>query len=304
MIVYRELASLERDLGIPARTLYAVSNQLSRHYHSVRIPKKSGGERQLSVPDETLKFIQRRITEVLLAHMPISSFATAYRYGGSTRRNARPHVGQAQLLKLDIHDFFGSVLYSAVKDKAFPAAIYAENLRVLLTMLCYHRDALPQGAPSSPAISNIILRDFDERVGHWCGEHNIRYTRYCDDLSFSGRFDAKEVHDFVQLELRREGYFLNERKTRHTRSGQRQMVTGILVNEGLSIPAEYRRALRQELRFCQKFGTAGHLAHLELPYTEEEYLQKLLGRVNYVLWAMPGNEEMRQYRDWLKEQLR
>lgn len=304
MIVYRELASLERDLGIPAQRLYAVSNQLSRHYHSVTIPKRGGGERQLSVPDHTLKFIQQRITEVLLVHMPISSYATAYRCGGSTVRHALPHVEQPQLLQLDIHDFFGSVLYSAVKDKAFPTEIYAENLRVLLTMLCYHQDALPQGAPSSPAISNILLRDFDERVGRWSKIKHVAYTRYCDDMSFSGVFDAKEVRRFVQQELRREGYFLNERKTHLTYPGQRQIVTGIVVNHGLSIPADYRRALRQELYFCQKYGVPEHLAHLNLPYSEQEYLQKLLGRVNYVLSVMPNNKEIKQHRDWLQNKLK
>ena len=303
MIVYRELASLVRDLGISAQSLYAVSNQLSRHYHSVTIPKRGGGERPLGVPDHTLKFIQRRITEVLLMHMPISPYATAYRYGGSTARNALPHIGKHQLLQLDIHNFFGSVLYSTVKDKVFPTEIYAENLRVLLTMLCYHQDALPQGAPSSPAISNILLRDFDERVGQWCGERHIAYTRYCDDMSFSGVFDAKEVLCFVQQELQREGYYLNERKTHLTHPGQRQMVTGIVVNQGLSIPADYRRMLRQELHFCQKYGVHEHLAHLNLSCSEREYLQKLLGRVNYVLSVMPEKREMQQYRRWLLDQL-
>lgn len=303
MIVYRELSSLERDLGISARTLYAVSNQLSRHYHNVTIPKKDGGERHLSVPDETLKFIQRRITEVLLAHMPISLYATAYRYGGSALRNARPHQGKAQLLRLDIHDFFGSVLYSRVKETAFPAEIYAQPLQILLTMLCYHQDALPQGAPSSPAISNILLRDFDERVGRWCGERGICYTRYCDDLCFSGVFDPKELTEHVQTELRQEGFFLNPRKTCHMRAGQRQMVTGIVVNHRLSVPADYRRALRQELHFCHRFGVGEHLRRLGLPYQKQEYLRKLLGRVNYVLSVSPDNAALQREREWLRSQL-
>lgn len=109
MIVYRELSSLERDLGIPAKTLYAVSNSLSRHYRMVSIPKKTGGARNLMVPDTVLKTIQRRISDVLLAHMPVSPYATAYRFGTCTLRNAAVHVGKPVVLKLDIYHFFDSI---------------------------------------------------------------------------------------------------------------------------------------------------------------------------------------------------
>ena len=170
MIVYRELSSLERDLGISARTLYAVSNNIGKHYHKAKLPKKSGGYRNLFVPDEILKDIQRQISEVLLIHMPVSRYAKAYRFGSSTLRNAKHHVGKQVVLKLDILHFFDSIRYSTVKDKVFPEEIYAEPLRILLTMLCYHKDALPQGAPSSPAITNIILYEYDELVGQWCLE--------------------------------------------------------------------------------------------------------------------------------------
>lgn len=105
MIVYRELSSLEKDLGFHAKQLYAVSNRLEKHYHRVQIPKKSGGVRVLSVPDEVLKAIQRKITEVLLAAMPVSRYAAAYHRGASTVKNARCHVGKTVVLKLDILHF-------------------------------------------------------------------------------------------------------------------------------------------------------------------------------------------------------
>ena len=213
MIVYREAKTLARDLGFSIQTLYAVSNSLPRHYHSAELPKRDGTVRHLSVPDPLLKTIQRRIADRLLPLLPVSPYATAYRCGAGPLRNAAPHAGKPLILKLDIRDFFGSVLYSAVKESAFPASIYAEPLRVLLTMLCYYDEGLPQGAPSSPAISNLILRDFDRTVGSWCAQRDIAYTRYCDDLTFSGSFDAEELQGFVQAELRRQGFFLNPRKT-------------------------------------------------------------------------------------------
>ena len=120
MIVYRELSSLEQDLGISAKTLYAVSNSLSRHYRPVQIQKKHGGYRSLSVPDQVLKSIQKRIAEVLLPLMPVSIYAHAYRLDSSTLTNAKYHVGRNVVLKLDILRFFDSISYSSVKERVFP----------------------------------------------------------------------------------------------------------------------------------------------------------------------------------------
>ena len=301
MIVYRELSSLERDLGINAKTLYAVSNNLGKHYRKAKLPKKSGGYRNLSVPDEVLKSIQKRIAEVLLIHMPVSRYAKAYRFGSSTLRNAKHHVGKQVVLKLDILHFFDSIRYSTVKDKVFPEEIYAEPLRILLTMLCYHKDVLPQGAPSSPAITNIILYEFDELIGQWCRERDITYTRYCDDMTFSGDFEPAEVIRFVRVELKKMGFLLNEQKTRIQRPGQQQSVTGIVVNEKLSIPTDYHRKLRQELYYCRKFGIQEHLQKIGLEIPEETYRMQLLGKVNYVLQIHPDDRDMLEARTWLQQ---
>jgi len=301
MIVYRELSSLEQDLGISANTLYAVSNNLGKHYRKTKLTKKSGGYRNLSVPDDVLKFIQRQISDVLLLHMPVSRYAKAYLFGSSTLRNAKHHVGKQVVLKLDILHFFDSIRYSTVKDKVFPEEIYAEPLRILLTMLCYHKDALPQGAPSSPAITNIILYEFDELIGQWCRERGIAYTRYCDDMTFSGDIDPAEVIRFVRLELKKLGFLLNEQKTRIQRPGQQQTVTGIVVNEKLSIPADYRRKLRQELYYCKKYGIQEHLQKVGLEIPEDTYRMQLLGKANYVLQVHPDDGDMHEARKWLQQ---
>ena len=292
MVVYRELSSLEQDLGISAKTLYAISNHLNKHYRKAKLPKKNGGFRNLSVPDEVLKTIQKRIAEVLLVHMPVSRYAKAYRFGSSTLRNAKHHVGKQVVLKLDILHFFDSIRYSTVKDKVFPDEIYAEPLRILLTMLCYHKDVLPQGAPSSPAITNIILYEFDEQIGGWCRDRGIAYTRYCDDMTFSGNFSPVEVIQFVRRELKKMGFLLNEQKTRIQRPDQQQTVTGIVVNEKLSIPADYRRKLRQELYYCKKFGIREHLQRIGLDIPEDTYRMQLLGKINYVLQIHPDDRDL------------
>ena len=299
MIVYRELSSLERDLGIDAKTLYAISNNIGKHYHKVKLPKKSGGYRNLSVPDAVLKSVQKRITEVLLIHMPVSRYAKAYRYGSSTLRNAKHHVGRQVVLKLDILHFFDSIRYSTVKNKVFPEVIYAEPLRILLTMLCYYKDALPQGASSSPAITNILLYEFDEQSGQWCRERGIAYTRYCDDMTFSGDFEPAELIRFIRPELKKLGFLLNEQKTRIQHPGQRQNVTGIVVNEKMSIPADYRRKLRQELYYCRKFGIQEHLKKIGLEIPVDVHRLQLLGKVNYVLQLHPEDRDILDARKWL-----
>ena len=198
MIVYKELASIERDLGFSAKTLYGLSNNLEKHYHNVLIPKRDGSKRKLSVPDLILKSVQKSIADNILSQYPISSYAKAYKIGSNVQRNAQPHVGKKKILKLDIEGFFDHILYSQVKNIVFCEEKFAEPIRVLLTMLCYYKESLPQGAPTSPAITNIILYDFDEAVGAFCNEKKIAYTRYCDDMTFSGDFDEGEVIAFVK----------------------------------------------------------------------------------------------------------
>lgn len=298
MIVYREASSLARDLGVEVQTLYALSNSLPAHYHPVELPKPDGGVRRLTVPDEALKRVQRAILRNLLVHMPVSPCAMAYRYGGGTVRNASRHVGRRQVLRLDIRHFFDSVRYSAVKDAVFPPEVFSEPLRVLLTMLCYYRDALPQGAPTSPAIVNILLRDFDLRVHDWCRRRGIVYTRYCDDLTFSGE-DLSGVRAMAEEELRALGFFLNGEKTRLRSAGRRQTVTGLVVNEKASVPREERQAIRQAVYYCRRFGVEGHLRRLGEDLSPEAYLNRLLGRVGYVLQADPNCAWALEARRWL-----
>jgi len=303
MVVYRELSSLEKDLGVSAKMLYTLSNQLHKHYHNVRIPKGSGEFRELSVPDDFLKAVQTKIAQNLLAYERISPYAAAYRPGGSPLRNAQPHVGKETLLKMDIRHFFDHIYYPMVKAKVFTADKYSESNRVLLSLLCVHKDALPQGAPTSPVISNIIMRDFDDVVGSWCKERKITYTRYCDDMTFSGSFDPKVVKTFVKEQLKITGFYVNDKKTVVARNGQQKNVTGIVVNERPNTTAAYRKKLREELYYCKTYGVYSHMQRTQVNVTEDTYLRQLLGRVNYVLSVDPLNEEMQSYKRWIKTQL-
>lgn len=144
------------------------------------------------------------------------------------------------------------------------------------------------------------MRDFDFAVGQWCDSHAISYTRYCDDMTFSGEFDPASVIAMVRNELQKTGLFLNESKTTVVHKGQKQQVTGIVVNEAAHIPNDYKRKIRQEMYFCKKYGVSAHLDHLGTKISPEAYTASMLGRVNYVLSVEPSNSEMLHYRDVLR----
>ena len=298
MIVYRELSSIEKDLGFSAKTLYGLSNSLEKHYHTVYLPKSDGSKRKLSVPDLILKLVQKSIADNILIQYPISKYAKAYKPGSSIQKNARPHVGKKKILKLDIEGFFDHILYSRVKDTVFYEEKYSESIRILLTMLCYYNDSLPQGAPTSPAITNIIMYDFDETVGAFCNEKNIAYTRYCDDMTFSGCFDEREIISFVKGELRKLGLFLKNRKTAVISASKRQAVTGIVVNEKMNVTKDYKKTIRQEIYYIKKFGLDEHLKRLGIS-DKQQYVLSLKGRIAFVLQTIPNNCEFIEYKNFL-----
>lgn len=303
MIVYRELSSIEKDLGFSAKTLYGLSNSLEKHYHTVYLPKSDGSKRKLSVPDLILKPVQKSIADNILIQYPISKYAKAYKPGSSIQKNARPHVGKKKILKLDIEGFFDHILYSRVKDTVFYEEKYSESIRILLTMLCYYNDSLPQGAPTSPAITNIIMYDFDETVGTFCNEKNIAYTRYCDDMTFSGCFDEREIISFVKCELRKLGLFLKNRKTAVISASKRQVVTGIVVNEKMNVTKDYKKTIRQEIYYIKKFGLDEHLKRLGIS-DKQQYVLSLKGRIAFVLQTIPNEYEFVEYKDFLNANLR
>lgn len=289
--------------------LYAVSNRTDRHYEEVRIPKKKGGTRCLMVPDPLLKLIQKNMLLHILNGMEVSSYAAAYRKETPVLWNALPHVGKPVLLKLDITDFFGNISFSAAAGRAFPRVYFPPAVQILLTSLCFCSGRLPQGAPTSPAISNLVMKPFDDYMGEWCGGRQIAYTRYSDDCTFSGDFNPWEVKAKAGHFLEAMGFSLNESKTKILSRGGRQSVTGIVVNEKPQIDREYRRRLRQEIYYCEKFGVKAHLEKMGkekyLKQGEEgirRYILSLRGKTDYILLTNPGDrwfyEAKKRMKNW------
>lgn len=276
--------------------LYTLSNHIENHYTPTTIAKRDGGLRRLFAPDPLLKKVQKNILHNILNQMPVSPCATAYQKGTGIIANAALHTEKKYLLKLDIENFFGTISFPMVYRHAFPGVLFPPAVRTLLTSLCCYEDYLPQGAPTSAAISNLVMKPFDEYIGKWCSRQEITYSRYCDDMTFSGEFDRHTVKNKVQHFLQAMGFSLNEKKTKWLTQHKRQSVTGIIVNQKIQVPAEYRKAVRKEIYYCRKYGVISHLTQLNdltyLPAGQQgvsNYLAVLLGKVNFILQVNAGD---------------
>jgi RNA-directed DNA polymerase len=266
-------------------------------YRKFEISKRNGKPRRIAEPLPSLKAVQLWILNNILENISPSKFAKAYIAKRDIRDNAKYHVGKPMVLKMDIRDFFPSVTRQAIEN-IFRDHGYSSNISNLLSKLCTLNGSLPQGASTSPYLSNLYLSHFDQIIGDYCVDEKIRYTRYADDLTFSGNFDIDGVKNIVTSELEKLGLALNDAKTRLMRTNVPQMVTGIIVNEKMQVSKQERQNLRLELYYIKKFGVADHVKKIK--NKKANYLQHLLGRLNYFLMINPADTEFLEYKEYIK----
>ena len=287
-------------VGYQKDFLLRATNKPKKFYRSFSIPKKSGGKRKIHEPLPSLKEIQRWILKKILSRLKISPYAKAYRITHSIKDNARFHKNQKIVLTVDMNDFFGSL-----KDKKvfyfFRSLNYSPSVSKTLTNLCCLNGSLPQGAPTSPTLSNLLFYRCDCRIAGYVKSKNVRYTRYADDLTFSGNFEPGAVIKFVENVIKDENLKLNKKKTKAMFLSNRQEVTGIVVNEKLQVSREIRRKIRQEIHYIRKFGLSSHLEKTE--NVKRNHIRHLLGITNYVIFVNPKDQEVMGYRDYLKKYL-
>lgn len=278
--------------------LFDISNETSKFYKTYYVAKHNGGKRRIDSPDVFLKRIQKWILEDILYRLPCSNYAKAYVPGRSVTDNAKFHRGQKILLTLDLKDFFPSITENHVFNIFCQYCDYEESVAVFLTKLCTYNGTLPQGAPTSAYLSNLVMRKFDEAVGEYCVSHSIRFTRYADDMTFSGDFDIAALLHFVDQQLKLVGLTRHPEKLKVMRQHDRQKTTGIVVNATQQVPREYRMKIRQEVHYIKAYGLDSHVEHVG----DEKchYLQSLLGRINYVLAVNPNDTKMAAYRKYIE----
>lgn len=285
------------------RKIYGISNNIENNYHTFKIKKRSGGYREINEPSSNLKIIQRNILHKLLERLSISDYAKAYIPGVSLVDNACVHTNKEIILKLDIENFFNNITFVRIHNILLYLGL-PKSITYLLSTLCTYEDILPQGAPTSSYLSNLAMCHVDEIIGEYCKVRNISYTRYSDDMTFSGNFDVSKLITFVNNELHKITLRLNRKKIRVISKNKSQQVTGIVVNEKVQVSNNYRKKIRQEMYFINKFGIENHLEKISLDINKHKYLRSLLGRINFVLSVNPKDSEFIKYKENVLELVR
>lgn len=276
-----------------------------KFYRHFDIQKRNGTKRQISEPLPSLKEIQLWILKNILYRIPISPFAKAYKPDISLVENLKFHKNQYHVFTLDLENFFRSIKRQTI-ESVFSEIGYSKLVAKLLSKLCTHNDTLPQGAPTSPYLSNLIFRNSDIQIANYCKTQKIRYTSYADNLSFSGNFDANKLLDKVTAAIESLNLKINPEKTWYMTSNCRQTVTGIVVNKKPQVPFLKRNELRKSMCYIRKFGIDKHKEYKEI--SQSNYLEHLLGKINFVLQINPKDMEFIGYKsdlmDFKKKQKR
>lgn len=277
-------------LGVEAGRLNEILGEISAHYHQFWIRKRKGGYRIISAPDRELQSIQTTIYSRILSPVTmIHPAAVGFRCGHSVADNAAPHLGNRYVLKMDIHDFFPSIRISRVK-KTFCRIGYPDNVSRVLTALCCLNRHLPQGAPTSPSLSNIVGYDMDVKLSALAAEFGLTYTRYADDLTFSGNVFPKElILPRIKQIIKEESFEPNHKKTRFMNEYGKKIITGVSVSSGvkLTIPKARKREIRKNVYFILTKGLAEH--QRRIGSTDPVYLKRLIGQLCYWQSIEPGN---------------
>lgn len=280
------------------------------HYYTFTIPKKSGGQREISAPKRLLRQAQKWVKEQILDQLVPHPAAYGFVRGRSVVDHARRHVQQSVVVKMDLQDFFPTITFYRVRGY-FISLGYSPAISTVLALLCtepprqqvnfdgtYYFVAigerrLPQGAATSPPLTNLICRRLDQRLQGLAEKEGFLYSRYADDMTFSCQQDrAHRLGALLQQArqiIRFEGFAVNEEKTRILRKGRQQKVTGIVVNEKTHLPRAMRKRFRAILHNVEQNGLEA-----ENKENHPDFWAYLQGYINYAFMVRPELAEQWQ----------
>lgn len=287
-------------IGLEHSYVCSMAYVQKKFYRRFLIKKKNGSNREIYEPLPDLKFVQHWILTNILEKCSVSLYAKAFIKNRDLRQNARFHVNQNVVVTMDIKDFFPSITVFDVYS-IFNKMGYLKNVAWFLANLCCYERILPQGAPTSPYLSNLRLIDLDKRIANYTLSQKIRYTRYADDLTFSGNFDPHHLICDISTYVFKTGFRINSDKTRVAFRNVRQEVTGIVVNEKMQVSRDVRREIRKEIYYIKKYGINSHLKHIG--EKRKSYINHLLGKINFALFVRPSDQQLREYSNYIKSML-
>lgn len=270
--------------GMKQLSFYSNPAINAKRYSSFSIPKKTGGTRTIHAPKRGLKAIQRCLNVVFQNIYNPHEAAYGFVPSRSIVDNARLHEGSHYVYNIDLKDFFPSIDQARIWGRLkFPPFNLNESqnrqvLANIIAAICCHqmevercnkdsgeltlvkRYVLPQGAPTSPTITNIICERLDFHLNRLAKSNGLKYSRYADDITFSSSHNVYQADGVFVAKLRKiiteQGFRINEKKTRLQKQGYRQEVTGIIVNDHVNVQKRYIKQLRMWLYYWEKYGYA------------------------------------------------
>lgn len=279
-------------LGVDVGRLMNMVFGTASFYREFRLRKRSGGYRIIRAPYPSLLEAQKWINSNILSKVALSICAMGFREGKSIADKASIHCERKELLKLDIEDFFPSISFSRVME-AFCSIGYPQHVSFFLSRLCTLDNQLPQGAATSPALSNIICSDLDNRMYKFCRKRRLRYTRYADDMTFSGSIIRSQDIGLLSEIISSEGFTVKHEKTRYIQNGEKKIVTGLDITNGKPRPTrEFRREIKKDVYFVWSSGLATHAARRKI--FEPQYIDQLRGRLAFWLSIEPDNLQLKK----------
>ena len=274
-------------MQLEVETLKSMIVSSHSFYHSFTIPKRKGGTRQIDAPYPSMIRAQQWIYHEILAKISINPSATGFIPQHSIKDNASAHLHQDCLLLLDVKDFFPSIKWHKVYA-VFRHLGYPKNIAQYLASLCCLNGHAPQGAVTSPALSNVIARRLDARIGGLAEKFQINYTRYADDMTFSGERISKRFQTFINKIVEEDGFRINREKTRFIKGKHQKIVTGISISEDkLTVPKCKRREVRQHVYYIKKYGLAEHQKRIS--NNDPIFLERLIGYLHFWHSIEPEN---------------
>ncbi|WP_294275756.1 reverse transcriptase family protein [uncultured Chryseobacterium sp.] len=285
----------------------------SSRYKKFLIKKKRKGYREIMAPSKDLKYIQKWILVNILSKHKLSNSCKGFRVGVSIYDNAIEHESATTILKIDLLKFYDTITDRRVYG-VFKKMGYASNLSYSLAKLCtfshgkkfwdslldsekkifsYYLETdppiLPQGAPTSPMLANIIATHMDFRFEKLGEKMNFKYTRYADDLTFSIKKEGiLPSINFIKRIINEEGFFVNDEKTSFMKSGMKQYVTGLTTTNGVNISKKTRKEIFMHIHYCRKFGVESHLNYRKSSknefknYSVSNYHDWLFGHICFI----------------------
>ena len=289
------------------RNLRQLVKSASSYYKYFAIQKRRGGLRRIMSPYSELRDVQTWIKENILDKIELPNCVKAFVKGRNIKENAKMHEGRKYILKVDITNFFESIgvrqVYVAFRKMGYDRSVAAwlanlctakiedykyeqledqEEIQKLFNDL-YHKSEpfLVQGAPTSPSLANIICNRMDKRMMGLANKHGFTYSRYADDMTFSAdKKDRLPKVSMIRKIVETEGFHLNDEKIELLHEGNRQIVTGLLVDNHVRVPGRYKKDIKRHIHFCLKYGGREHFHRIAPGKAFGK--EWLAGRIRYI----------------------